>query len=43
MRFKTGEDHIGRWNDGYSEQYIEASSRMKRGFGTNVVPWKESN
>jgi hypothetical protein len=42
MRFKTGEDHFGRWNNGYSEQYIEASIRMKRGFGTNVAPWKES-
>jgi hypothetical protein len=41
MRFKSGEQHIGQWTNGYSEQYIGASSRMKRGFGTNVAPWKE--
>jgi hypothetical protein len=43
MRFKSGEQHIGQWTSGYSEQYIGTSSRMKRGFGINVAPWKESS
>ena len=41
MRFKSGQQHSGVWTSGYSEQFVGNSSRMKRGFGTNVAPWKE--
>jgi hypothetical protein len=43
MRFKSGQQHSGIWTSGYSEQFIENNNRMKRGFGTNVAPWKEHN
>lgn len=43
MRFKSGEQHAGEWSNGYSEQHMENSIRMKRGFGTNVAPWKENS
>ncbi len=43
MRFKSGHQHDGQWANGYSEQYLDKSSRMKRGFAENRSPWKEDN
>ncbi|EED90180.1 predicted protein [Thalassiosira pseudonana CCMP1335] len=42
MRFKNGDVHEGQWSNGYSEQFIEKSSRMKRGFCENRPTWKEN-
>jgi len=42
MRFKTGNSFEGQWVDGYSEQFLENRGRLKKGFGTNVAPWKQN-